>query len=106
MLSNGSSKPAPWDPIRAGEPSTPGEPRSTRGPVGPKRQRIYNELVSLSPSGPQVALDAAETLIDNGHLDQARDFLERASALAKSAGVPWVEDMANHHLESLSRKQE
>jgi len=66
--------------------------------------RIYDELVSSSASSPQVALDAAETLLDNGHLEQARDFLGRALKLARSARVPWVEDMANHHLQSLSRK--
>ena len=68
--------------------------------------RIYDELVSSSASSPQVALDAAETLLDNGHFDQARDFLGRALKLARSARVPWVEDMANHHLKSLSRKHE
>jgi len=66
--------------------------------------RIYDELVSSSASSPQVALDAAETLLDNGHLEQARDFLGRALKLARSARVPWVEDMANHHLQSLSRE--
>jgi tetratricopeptide (TPR) repeat protein len=70
--------------------------------------RIYDELVSSSPSAssPQVALDAAETLLDNGHLDQARDFLGRARQFARNAGVRWVEDMANYHLKSLSRKNE
>ena len=68
--------------------------------------RIYDELVSSSASSPQVALDAAETLLDNGHFDQARDFLGRALKLARSARVPWVEDMANHHLKSLSRKHD
>ena len=68
--------------------------------------RIYDELVSSSASSPQVALDAAETLLDNGHFDQARDFLGRALKLARSARVPWVEDMANHHLKSLSRKDD
>ena len=48
--------------------------------------RIYDELVSSSASSPQVALDAAETLLDNGHLDQARDFLGRALKLARSPG--------------------
>jgi len=68
--------------------------------------RIYDELVASSSSSPQVALDAAETLLDNGHFDQARDFLGRAQHLARSARVPWVEDLANHHLKSLSRKDD
>ncbi len=64
--------------------------------------RIYDELVSASASSPQVAIDAAETLLDNGHYDQAREFLDRARTLARSAGVSWVEAMANHHLKRLS----
>ena len=47
--------------------------------------RIYDELVASSASSPQVALDAAETFLDNGHFDQARDFLHRARSLARTA---------------------
>ena len=70
--------------------------------------QIYDELVSCSSSvsGPQVALDAAETFLDNGHFDQAKVFFNRALQLARNAGVRWVEELANHHLKSLSRQGE
>ena len=66
--------------------------------------RIYDGLVKSSASSPQVALDAAETLMDNRHFDHARSFLERARDLAQSTGIPWIQGMASHHLKSLSRK--
>ena len=53
---------------------------------------IYKGLVSSSSSAPQVALDAAETLLDNNHRSHARPFLAQARELARSAGVRWVED--------------
>ncbi len=68
--------------------------------------RIYDEILAASASSPQVALDAAETLLDNGHFKQAKDFLDRALKLARSARVHWVEDLANHHLKNISRKHE
>ena len=37
-----------------------------------------------------MALDAAETLIDNRHFDQARPLLEAARDLAHSNGLPWT----------------
>ncbi len=66
--------------------------------------RIYDGLVKSSASSPQVALDAAETLLDNRHFDHARSFLERARDLAQSAGITWIQGMASHHLKSLSHK--
>jgi tetratricopeptide (TPR) repeat protein len=68
--------------------------------------RIYDQLVTSADSRPQIALDAAETFMDNGHLDQARDFLRRAQRLAKTARLDWVFDLANNHLKSLSRMDE
>jgi tetratricopeptide (TPR) repeat protein len=66
--------------------------------------RIYDQLIRTSSSGAQVALDAAETLLDNGHFGQARAFLGRARQLAEAAGIRWVLEMANHHLKTLSRQ--
>jgi tetratricopeptide (TPR) repeat protein len=63
---------------------------------------IYHDLVATAPSAPQVALDAAETFLDNGHQEQARDFLKRARDLARTARVSGVEDLANRHLKALS----
>jgi tetratricopeptide (TPR) repeat protein len=68
--------------------------------------RIYDELIRNSASSPQIALDAAETLMDNGHLGQAKVFFSRALQVARSAGVRWVEELANHHLKSLSSQGE
>jgi tetratricopeptide (TPR) repeat protein len=68
--------------------------------------RIYQKLVASAPSAPHVALDAAETLLDNGHNEQARAFLKSACDLARTARVPVVEDLAIRHLKSLSRNGE
>ena len=51
---------------------------------------LYRELVlrsSLTP--PQTCLDAGETLIDNGHFDQAREFLLQALNLARAGQLSW-----------------
>ena len=61
--------------------------------------QIYQTLVASAPAAPQVALDAAETLLDNGHHRHARDFLDSACALARSGRMPWVERLARGHLE-------
>jgi tetratricopeptide (TPR) repeat protein len=61
---------------------------------------IYGELISSSPAPPQVALDAAETLLDNGHTPLARRFLAQARDLARSAGVKWVENQAERLIEA------
>lgn len=53
---------------------------------------IYEDLVSTSSAAPQAALDAAETLLDNGHRSQAKPFLAKARELARAAGVRWVEE--------------
>ena len=64
--------------------------------------RIYLDLVASASSAPQVALDAAETFLDNGHHDQARIFLRRRRDLARTAQVIGVEDLANRHLKALA----
>jgi tetratricopeptide (TPR) repeat protein len=68
--------------------------------------RLYDEILTASGSSPQVALDAAETLLDNGHFKQAREFLDRALKLARSARIQWVEDLASQHMKNLSGKRE
>ncbi len=68
--------------------------------------RIYQDLVALDPStAPQVALDAALTLLDNGHATQAGDFLKRACDLARDRPDSWVLGLASRHLESLSQNE-
>ncbi|WP_165228676.1 tetratricopeptide repeat protein [Aquisphaera insulae] len=65
--------------------------------------RIYEDLVATAPAPHLAALDAAETFLDNGHHEQARDFLHRALDLARRDRIPGVEDLANRHLNTLSR---
>src|SRR5262249_16941983 len=61
---------------------------------------LYRSLVASSATAPQVALDAAETFLDNGHKDQAHDFLIQARDLAGNGHVEWVRAQAKAHLET------
>jgi tetratricopeptide (TPR) repeat protein len=61
---------------------------------------VYQELVASSPSAAQVALDAAETLLDNGHRQVASDFLAQARELARRGHSPWVESVARQLIET------
>ena len=75
--------------------STPGVPRSSRGSGRPaEAAEIYKDLVSGLPRAPQVALDAAETLLDNNHRSHARPFLAQAPSSPVPPASPWVEDRA------------
>ena len=48
-----------------------------------------------------MALDAAETLIDNRHFDEARALLDAARDLARSKGRPWTARKAQELLDGL-----
>src|SRR5262249_13114287 len=50
----------------------------------------YRALTRPDASGAATALDGAETLIDNGHLDQARSLLHTARELAHANGLRWT----------------
>lgn len=63
--------------------------------------RIYRGLIRSDASGAVAALDAAETLIDNRHHEQARPLLDAARDLARSAGLPWTERRARELLDGL-----
>lgn len=63
--------------------------------------RIYRSLIRSDAPGAVAALDAAETLIDNRHYDQARPLLDAARDLARSAGLPWTERRAREWLDGL-----
>jgi predicted Zn-dependent protease len=60
----------------------------------------YRRLIRPDAPGAALALDGAETLLDNGHLDQARSLLDQARDLARSTGRSWIERRA---LELLDR---
>jgi tetratricopeptide (TPR) repeat protein len=65
---------------------------------------IYRELIASScqATGPQVALDAAETLLDNEHREQAESLLHQALDLARTAQVGWIEKQATALLKAHS----
>jgi tetratricopeptide (TPR) repeat protein len=52
--------------------------------------RIYRSLIRSDAKGAAMALDAAETLIDNRHLDEARPLLHAARDLARANGLRWT----------------
>ena len=58
-------------------------------------------LIGSDAKGAAMALDVAETLIDNGHFDQARPLLEAARDLAQSNGLPWTARRAPELLDRL-----
>jgi tetratricopeptide (TPR) repeat protein len=55
-----------------------------------KALHAYRALIRPNASGAAMALDGAETLIDNRHLDQARSLLHVARDLAHSKGLRWT----------------
>ena len=89
--STGSTGPGPWPTPGPRRSSTSGAPRSSRAPTGPTRRCApICALIRSDAKGAAMALDAAETLIDNRHLDQARPLLDAARDLAQSNGLPWT----------------
>ncbi len=64
---------------------------------------VYLRIIQPEdPSGAALSLDAAETMLDNGHLDQAESLLIAARDLARRSGRSWIERRAQHLLEHLS----
>lgn len=61
----------------------------------------YQELLDETPEDAVLALDAAETLLDNAHVDQARPFLNVAARLAGSLGLRGVASRAIRHLKAI-----
>jgi hypothetical protein len=52
--------------------------------------RVYRGLVGPDARCATIALDGAETLIDNRHLDEARPLLHAALDLAREHGLRWT----------------
>lgn len=67
--------------------------------------RVYRDLTADSPAGERarLALDAAETLLDNDHAEAARGFLREAVELAGPAGLRGVGRRAERHLHAARR---
>jgi tetratricopeptide (TPR) repeat protein len=63
--------------------------------------RIYRSLVPSDARGGAIALDGAETLIDNGHLDEAGPLLHAARELALVNGLLWTVRRAEDLLDGL-----
>jgi hypothetical protein len=59
---------------------------------------VYLGLITRDGAGAALALDAALTMIDNGHGGQARTLLHAARELANSSGNPWIERRAQELL--------
>jgi tetratricopeptide (TPR) repeat protein len=51
---------------------------------------IYQGLVTIDASGAALALDGAETLIDQGHAEEAEPLLIMARDLARKTGKRWI----------------
>jgi hypothetical protein len=64
---------------------------------------VYRALIPPDDpiAGAVVALDAAGSLLDNGHVDQARSLLEIARDLARASGHRGIERRAEAILERL-----
>ena len=52
---------------------------------------VYERLITPDAAGAAMALDAAEMMLDNGYLDQARALLVDAGDLARRNGKKWIE---------------
>ena len=52
---------------------------------------VYSRLIEPGPAGAALALDAALTMLDNGHRDQAESLLMTARDLAQRSGRRWIE---------------
>jgi hypothetical protein len=62
----------------------------------------FRALIRPDGAGAPIALDAAETQIDNRHFDQARPLLYAARDLSRSNGRPWTARRAQELLDGLS----
>ena len=52
---------------------------------------VYERLITPDAAGAALALDAGETMLDNGYLDQARALLDVAGDLADRNRRDWIE---------------
>jgi hypothetical protein len=63
---------------------------------------VYRSLIRPDAPGAALALDAAETLLDNGHVDQGESLLNTARDLARTTGRPWIARRAQELLDRFS----
>ena len=55
---------------------------------------IYKNLITPDATGTAVALDAAETMLDNGHREEAESLLNTAHDLAHQSNREWIDRRA------------
>jgi hypothetical protein len=63
---------------------------------------VYRGIINPDAAGAARALDAAETMLDNGHHDEAEPLLRTARDLAHRTGRPSIERRAGQLLQSYS----
>jgi tetratricopeptide (TPR) repeat protein len=63
---------------------------------------IFLRLIESETTGALRSLDAAETMLDNGHLDQAKVLLRAATDRARNENRKWIERRATALLATLS----
>jgi tetratricopeptide (TPR) repeat protein len=63
--------------------------------------RVYRALIGSDAKGAVMALDGAETLIDNRHFDEARPLLHTALDLSQANGLRWTARRAQALLDGL-----
>jgi hypothetical protein len=62
---------------------------------------FYRRLIQPNAAGGALALDAAETLLGNGQIEQGRRLLDLAIELARSTSRRWIERRAQQLLDGL-----
>jgi tetratricopeptide (TPR) repeat protein len=64
--------------------------------------KIYSDLLKHDPPNPLLALDAAETMLDNNHIPHAESLLETTIAIAVTQNRPGINHQATRLLEKLN----
>ena len=62
---------------------------------------IYMRLIKSDGADAALALDAGEMMLDNGHLEQARDLLKIAGEMAAHEHRDWIERRVRQLLDRL-----
>jgi tetratricopeptide (TPR) repeat protein len=62
---------------------------------------VYERLITPDAAGAALALDAGETMLDNGYLDQAKVLLLMAGDTARRQNRPWIERRVQQLLERI-----
>ena len=69
--------------------------------VRSRRWLFMSRLITPDAAGAALALDAAEMMLDNGHLDQAKVLLIMAADMAAARAGTWIEHRAGQLLDRM-----